>query len=68
MFRLEKGRLRLDLIHLCKYLKGGDKEGETRLLSMVPGDRTGGSGHKLRRFCLNTRKYFFIVRMTNHQR
>lgn len=67
LFRLEKGRLRRDLIHVCGCLKGGGKEGEGRLLSVVPSDRTGGNGHKLRRLHLNIRKYFFNVRMTDQR-
>lgn len=54
------------LIHLHKYLKGGDKEDKARLLSVVPSDRTGGHGPRLRRFPLNIRKYVFHGRMTNH--
>ena len=35
---------------------------------MVPSDRTRGSGHNLkhRRCCLNIRKHFFTVRVTEH--
>lgn len=66
LFRMQKGRLRWDLIHLHKYLKGGDKEDKARLLSVVPSDRTGGHGPRLRRFPLNIRKYVFHGRMTNH--
>jgi len=34
----------------------------------VPSDRTRGSGHKLkhRKFCLNRRKNFFTLRVTEH--
>ncbi|KAK4810524.1 hypothetical protein QYF61_004487 [Mycteria americana] len=57
---LEKRRLgRGDLINVYKYLKRGCKEEGGRLFSV-------DKRHKLkhRRFCLNIRKHFFTVRVT----
>jgi len=55
-----------DLIKVYKYLQGGCKEDGARLFSVMPSDRTRGSGHRLkhRRSPLNTRKHFFTVRET----
>lgn len=37
------------LLHVCKYLMGGDsKEDGARFVSVVPREQTRGSGHKLK--------------------
>jgi len=49
-----------------KYLKGACQENGAKLFSVVPSNRTRGNRHKLkhRKFQLNMRKNFFLLRVT----
>lgn len=66
--RLEKRRLRVDLINVYKYLKGGCQEDGAELFSVVPRDRTRSNRHRLKhcKFRLNMRKHLFTARVTEH--
>jgi len=68
LFSLKKRRLRGVLINAYKCLQGGCEEDGARLFSVVPSERTRGNGHKLkvRKFCLNMRKTYFTLSVTEH--
>ena len=68
LFSLERRKLRGDLINAHKYLMGRSQVYGARLFSVVPGNRTRGSGHKLqhRKFRTKMRKNCFTVGVTEH--
>ena len=68
LFSLEKRRLRGDVINVYKYLKGRCQEDGASFFSVVPSNKVTGKGHKPkhRRFWLNMRQHFFVVRVTEH--
>lgn len=69
LFSLDQGRLREDLINVCKSLKSGCQEsGALGSFQLCLVAETGGSGHKLEhwRFHVDTRKHFCAVQVMEH--
>jgi len=69
LFSLGKRSLREYLLNVYKYQKkGGRQMDEARLFLVVCSNRTWSNGIKLehRKFCTNTSKNLFAVRMIEH--
>jgi len=68
LFRLEKGRLRGDLLAGLQYLKWAYRKDGEGLFTRVCSDRTRGNGFKMQegRFKLNIRKKFLTMRVVRH--
>ncbi|KAJ7415931.1 hypothetical protein WISP_75129 [Willisornis vidua] len=65
LFSLKEGRLRGDVINVCKYLKGGCQEDGARLFSVVLRMiRDNRQKLRHRKIHLSKRKNFFTVRVT----
>ena len=64
----EKRRLKGNLINTDNYFKSSCQEGKSRLLSVMPSNRTREKGKKkeLRKFHMNMRKKFFTLGVTEH--
>lgn len=68
LFNLQKVRLRVGLIPMCRCLKGDYKENEYSVFAMSHIAQMRGNGFKfqLGRFQLHTRGQFFIMRTISH--
>lgn len=56
----------MDLIKVYKYLKGGNKEDNDRLFSVVPGGRTRIKGHTVEHRKFYLQQNTFLVRVVKH--
>ena len=54
-----------DLIDVCKHVVGGNEEEGARLFSVMPSDRTRGTGQKIKTH-ENTSEHIFSVRVVKH--
>lgn len=68
MSRLEKRRLRGDLVSLCKFLRKGNRAGGAGLFPLVSSHRARGNSTKLPqgRLGVGIRQNFFTVKVAKH--